>query len=67
MWTYRGKEEEDGQTYDGKMHARETWQKWVGSERGQHDKPGRMEEEANKLYRRPQMTAQAREEEEERS
>ena len=24
MWTYRGKEEEDGQTYDGKMHARET-------------------------------------------
>ena len=29
MWTYRGKEEEDGQTYDGKMHARDTWQRWV--------------------------------------
>ena len=24
IWTYQGKEEEDGQTYDGKMHARET-------------------------------------------
>ena len=39
-----------------------------GSERGQHDnhlKQGRMEEEANQLYRRPQMTGQAREEEEE--
>ena len=24
-----GKEEDDGQTYDGKMHARETWQKLV--------------------------------------
>ena len=36
-----------------------------GSERGQHDKQGRMEEEANQLYRRPQMTGQAREGEEE--
>ena len=35
-----------------------------GSERGQHDKQGRMEEEANQLYQRPQMTGQAREEEE---
>ena len=24
MWTHRGKEEEDGQTYEGKTHARET-------------------------------------------
>ena len=36
-----------------------------GSERGQHDKQGRMEEEEdNQLYRRHQMTGQAREEEE---
>ena len=35
------------------------------SERGQHDKQGRMEEETNQLYRRPQMTGQAREKEEE--
>ena len=35
-----------------------------GSERRQHDKQGSMEEEANQLYRRPQMTGQAREEEE---
>ena len=35
-----------------------------GSERGQHDKQGRMEEEANQLYRLLQMTGQAREEEE---
>ena len=35
-----------------------------GYERGQHDKQGRMEEEANQLYRRLQMTGQAREEEE---
>ena len=44
------------------MHARETGQK---SERGQYDKQGRLEEEANQLYRRPHMTGQAREEEEE--
>ena len=36
-----------------------------GSERGQHNKHGRMEEEANQLYRRPQMMGQARYEEEE--
>ena len=30
-----------------------------GSERGQHDKQGRMEEEANQEYRRPQMMRQA--------
>ena len=35
-----------------------------GVERGQHDKQGRMEEEANQLYRRPQMTGQAKDEEE---
>ena len=35
------------------------------SERGQHDKQGRIEEQTNQLYRRPQMTGQAREEEEE--
>ena len=35
-----------------------------GSERGQHVKQGSMEEEANQLYRRPQVTGQAREEEE---
>ena len=34
-------------------------------ERGQLNKQGRMEEEANQLYRRPQMTGQARYEEEE--
>ena len=33
-------------------------------ERGQRNKQGRMEEEANQLYRGPQMTGQAREEEE---
>ena len=36
-----------------------------GSERGQNDKQGRMDEAAKQLYRRPQMTGQAREEEEE--
>ena len=36
-----------------------------GVERGQDNKQGRMEEEANQLYRRPQMTGQAREEEDE--
>ena len=36
-----------------------------GVERGQRNKHGRMEEEANQLYRRPQMMGQAREEEEE--
>ena len=35
-----------------------------GVERQQHNKQDRMEEEANHLYRRPQMTGQAREEEE---
>ena len=34
-------------------------------ERGQRNKQGRMEKEANQLYRRPQMTGQARDEEEE--
>ena len=33
----------------------------------QHDKQGRMEVEANQLYRRPQMTGQAREEDEEKA
>ena len=36
-----------------------------GSERGQHDKQGSMEEYDQQLYRRAQMTGQAREEEEE--
>ena len=31
-------------------------------ERGQSNKQGRMEEKANQLYRRPQMTGQARDE-----
>ena len=35
------------------------------AERGQRNKQGRMEEEANQLYWRPQMTGQARDEEEE--
>ena len=35
-----------------------------GSEKGQHNKQGRIEEGANQLYRRPQMTGQAREDEE---
>ena len=35
-----------------------------GSERGQHDKQGRMEEGANQLYRRHKKTGKAREEEE---
>ena len=35
-----------------------------GSERGQHDKQGSMEEYDHQPYRRPQMTGQAREEEE---
>ena len=34
-----------------------------GSERGQYNKQGRMEEYHHQLYRRPQMTGQAREEE----
>ena len=34
-------------------------------ERGQRKKQGNMEKEANQLYRRPQMTGQARDEEEE--
>ena len=34
-----------------------------GSERGQHDKQGSMEEYDHHLYQRPQMTGQAREEE----
>ena len=34
-------------------------------ERGQHNKQGRMEEAANQLYRRPKITRQAVEEEEE--
>ena len=34
-----------------------------GSERGQHVKQGSMEEYDHQLYRRPQMTGQAREEE----
>ena len=38
-----------------------------GSERGQHDKQVSMEEYGHQLYRRPQMTGQAREEEEEDS
>ena len=36
-----------------------------GSERGQDNKQGSMEEYHHQLYRRPQMTGQAREEEEE--
>ena len=36
-----------------------------GSERGQYNKQGSMEEYHHQLYRRPQMTGQAREEEEE--
>ena len=36
------KKEKDGQTYDGKMHARETWQRLVL--RGQHDKQGSFDE-----------------------
>ena len=36
-----------------------------GVERGQRNKQGRMEKEANQLHRRPQMTGQARYEEEE--
>ena len=35
------------------------------AERGQHNKQGSMEEEANQLYRRPQMTGQAKDELEE--
>ena len=35
-----------------------------GVERGQHNKQGRLEEEANQLNRRPQMTGQSRDEEE---
>ena len=38
-----------------------------GAERGQNNKQGRMAEEDHQLYRRPQMTGQAREEEEEHS
>ena len=34
-------------------------------ERGKRNKQGNMEKEANQLYRRPQMTGQARDEEEE--
>ena len=37
-----------------------------GVERGQRNKLGRIEEEANQLYRRPQMTGQARDEEDEK-
>ena len=37
-----------------------------GSERGQDNKQGSMEEYHHQLYRRPQMTGQAREEEEEK-
>ena len=33
-------------------------------ERGKRNKQGRMEKEANQLYRRPQMTGQARDDEE---
>ena len=36
-----------------------------GSERGQYNKQGSMEEYHHQLYRRPQMTGQAMEEEEE--
>ena len=36
-----------------------------GAERGQHNQQCIMEEEANHLYRRPQITGQARDEEEE--
>ena len=35
-----------------------------GVERGQRNKQGSMEEEANQLYRRPPMMGQARDEEE---
>ena len=35
-----------------------------GTERGQHNEQGSMEEVAKQLYRRPQMTGQARDEEE---
>ena len=35
-----------------------------GVERGQRNKQGSMEEEANQLYRRPHMMGQARDEEE---
>ena len=35
-----------------------------GAERGQRNKQGSMEEEANQLNRRPQMTGQARDEDE---
>ena len=37
----------------------------TGDERGQRNKQGSMEEEANQLYRRPQMMGQARDEDEE--
>ena len=36
----------------------------AGVERQQRNKQGRMEEEANQLYRRPHITGQARDEEE---
>ena len=43
----------------------DAWKRRGGAERTQRNTQGRMEEEANQLYRRPEMTGQAREEEEE--
>ena len=43
-------------TGDPRWRASQGW-------RSQHNKQGRMEEEANQLYRRPQMTGQASDEE----
>ena len=55
-----GKAEESG-----KMRERERERcDRGGSEKGQRKKQGSMEEEDHQLYRRPQMTGQAREEEE---
>ena len=62
MWTYRGKKEEVGQPKMERCMSERCDR--GGHERGQHDKQGRMEEEANQLYRRHQMTGQTREEEE---
>ena len=62
MRTCQLKEEEGSQTYDGKMcvNKRDMTQAGLKEDKATN---GRMEEEANQLYRRPEMTGQARDEE----
>ena len=68
MWTYQGKEEEDGQTQGGKMCVRTMGERYDrgGAERGEHNKTGKhggIRSSAIPASRRPQMTGQARDEE----